>query len=62
MVVFVAIVLGGVPVMFYLLNGIVKAGIQVENVLFGLIISCLVSPVGVGLIVLLFSKIVGCGG
>lgn len=60
-IVFVAIAIGGIPVLFYLLHGITKTDPMTQNVFFGLVINCLVSPYGVFIIVLVLSKFIGCG-
>jgi len=61
MVGFVAVVLGGVPVLFYLLNGITKSRPMTQTTFFALAINCLVSPYFVGLVAYIFGRFFGCG-
>ncbi len=62
MIVLLIIALGGIPVLFYLLNGIAKTEPMTQKAFFGLAINCLVAPYVVFLVVFGLTRVIGCGG
>ncbi len=62
MIVLLIIALGGIPVLFYLLNGIAKTHPMTQQTFFGMAINSLIAPYVVFLVVFALTKIIGCGG
>jgi len=56
-----ALMLAGIPCLFYLLYGIGKMSHTDQQVFFGLSVTCLVAPIGAFLIVYIFQQFFGCG-
>ena len=60
-IVLLALMLAGIPVLFYLLYGIGKMFQTDQQIFFGLAVTCLVAPIGIFVIVYLFKLYSGCG-
>jgi hypothetical protein len=61
MIFFVVIALGGIPILFYLLNGIAKTHPMTQHVFFWLVMNSLVSPYVVMIVTFAAGKVFGCG-
>ncbi len=58
---FLLIAVGGIPILFYLLNGIRRSQPYAQETFFGMAINSLVAPYFVFLVVYVFNRYFGCG-